>query len=92
MAVIIEDTVVDTFCGGALFMDILASICATGDIGVKTDGTGHETSGKERRRLQAGGKQGVPEKDELSIPEGTSAESKESLEVIINEVNIYARK
>lgn len=36
-AVIIEDAVVDTFCSGALFVDFLISICATGDIGIKPD-------------------------------------------------------
>lgn len=29
-AVIIEDAVVDTFCGSALIIDLLISICATG--------------------------------------------------------------
>lgn len=36
-AVIIEDAVVDTLRGGALFIDFLISICAAWDIGVKTD-------------------------------------------------------
>ena len=35
--VIIEDAVVDAFCGGALLIDLLISICATGEIGVKPD-------------------------------------------------------
>lgn len=35
--VIIEDAVVDSFCGGALVIDLLISICAAGDIGVKLD-------------------------------------------------------
>ena len=35
--VIIEDAVVDTFRGGALVIDLLISICAAGDIGVKPD-------------------------------------------------------
>ena len=33
--VIIEDAVVDAFCGGALVIDLLISIRAAGDIGVK---------------------------------------------------------
>ena len=36
-AVIIEDAVVDTFCGSALFVNIFISICATWDIGIKAD-------------------------------------------------------
>ena len=36
-AVIIEEAVVDTFCGRALLIDFLISICAAGDIGVKPD-------------------------------------------------------
>ena len=36
-AVIIENAVVNTFRGGALLIDLLISICATGDIGVKPD-------------------------------------------------------
>ena len=36
-AVIIEDAVVNTFRGGALLIDLLISICATGNIGVKPD-------------------------------------------------------
>ena len=36
-AVIIKDTVVDAFRGGALFIDLPVGICATGDIGVKPD-------------------------------------------------------
>ena len=36
-AVIIEDAVIDTFRGGALVINLLISICATGDIGVKPD-------------------------------------------------------
>ena len=36
-SVIIEDAVVDPFCGGALVIDLLISICAAGDIGVKPD-------------------------------------------------------
>ena len=36
-SVTIEDAVVDTFRGGALFIDLFISICATGDIGVKPD-------------------------------------------------------
>ena len=35
--VIIEDAVVDAFCGGALVIDLLISIRAAGDIGVKPD-------------------------------------------------------
>jgi len=35
--VIIEDTVVDTFRGGALLIDISISICTTGHIAVKAD-------------------------------------------------------
>lgn len=35
--VIIEDAVVDMFRGGSLIIDILISICATGNIGVKPD-------------------------------------------------------
>lgn len=34
-AVIIEDTVVDAFRGGALFIDLLIGICTAGEIGVK---------------------------------------------------------
>ena len=34
-AIIIENTVVDAFRGGALFIDLLISICAPGEIGVK---------------------------------------------------------
>ena len=37
LAVMIEDAVVDPFCGGALVIDFLISICAAGDIGVKPD-------------------------------------------------------
>ena len=33
----IEDAVVDAFRGGALVIDLLISICAAGDIGVKPD-------------------------------------------------------
>ena len=36
-AVIIEDAVVDTFRGGALIINLLISICAAGNIGVKPD-------------------------------------------------------
>lgn len=36
-AVIVEDTVVDTFRGGALLIDVLIDICAPGDIGVEPD-------------------------------------------------------
>lgn len=36
-AIVIENAIVDTFCSGALFVDLLISICATGNIGVKTD-------------------------------------------------------
>ena len=36
-AVIIEDAVVDTFRGGALIINLLISICAAGDVGVKPD-------------------------------------------------------
>lgn len=36
-AVIIEDAVVNTFRSSALFIDLLISICAAGDIGVKPD-------------------------------------------------------
>ena len=36
-SVIIEDAVVDAFCGGALVIDLLISIRAAGDIGVKPD-------------------------------------------------------
>ena len=36
-AVIIEDAVVDAFRGGTLFIDILISICAAGDIRVEPD-------------------------------------------------------
>ena len=36
-AVIIEDTVVDTFRGGTLLIDISISICTTGHIAVKAD-------------------------------------------------------
>ena len=36
-AVIIEDAVVNTFRGGALLIDLLIGICATGDTGVKPD-------------------------------------------------------
>ncbi len=36
-AVIIEDAVVDTLRGGAMFIDFLISIRAAGDIGVKPD-------------------------------------------------------
>ena len=36
-AVIIEDAVIDTFRGGALVINLLISICAAGDIGVKPD-------------------------------------------------------
>ena len=36
-AVAIEDAVVDAFRGGALVIDLLISICAAGDIGVKPD-------------------------------------------------------
>lgn len=35
--VIVENTVVDTFCGSTLFIDILISICAAGDSGVEPD-------------------------------------------------------
>ncbi len=35
--VIIEDAVVDPFCGGALIIDLLISSRAAGDIGVKLD-------------------------------------------------------
>ncbi len=36
-AVIIEDAVVDPFRGGALIINLLISICVTGNIGVKPD-------------------------------------------------------
>ncbi len=36
-SVIIEDAVVDTFRGGALIINLLISICAAGDVGVKPD-------------------------------------------------------
>ena len=36
-AVIIEDTVVNTFRGSALLIDFLIGICATGDISVEPD-------------------------------------------------------
>ena len=36
-AVIIEEAVVNAFRGGALLIDLLINICATGDIGVKPD-------------------------------------------------------
>ena len=36
-AVIIEDAVIDTFRGSTLFIDLLISICAAWDIGVKPD-------------------------------------------------------
>ena len=36
-AVIIEDAVVDTFRGCALAINLLISICAAGDIGIKPD-------------------------------------------------------
>ncbi len=36
-AVTIEDAVVDAFRGGALVIDLLISICAAGNIGVKPD-------------------------------------------------------
>ena len=35
--VTIEDAVIDTFRGGALVINLLISICAAGDIGVKPD-------------------------------------------------------
>ena len=35
--VIIEDAFVDTFRGGALLIDFLIGICATGDVGVEPD-------------------------------------------------------
>ena len=36
-SVIIEDAVVDAFRGGALIINLLISICAAGDVGVKPD-------------------------------------------------------